>query len=214
MWPAPYCYPTVEVVSGFGTTYEWTDPEPDGPLLLPMTKLVSLIAATPTFRVRCGLAAGDDVGGAALITGAGGTKRLFYPAADITSVVDAEIFPAIIVQFGPAWGFEKRAGGHRNILRASGTLRMILLDVDRYPGATNIERSLRDFANYVGNLFTDLATAFGLNDELAGKVIRQDEGVDENGNRVDTGPRLCPLEEEASRGTGYWHAVYLIDWEG
>ncbi len=217
MWPQPYCYPTVEVVSSWGTTYEWTAPEPDGPLLLPLTKLVSLIAATPTFRVRCGLEADDDVGGTALITGVGGTKRLFYPVLDITSVLDAEIFPSIVVQLGPKWEWSVKASGHRNFLRASGVLRMIVLDVDRYPSTENTdntERSLRDFANYIGNLFKDLATAFGLNDELTANMIRQDESVDENGNRVDTGPRFCPAKEERSRGTGYWHAAYLIDWDG
>lgn len=211
MWPCPYLWPVAGAATG--TLYDWPDPDPEGPLLVPLTKLVTLIAASPVFRARCGLETDDPDANDKLIEGQGGTKRIFYPAADLSQW---DVFPAAVVQFGPEWTWDRRAGGHRNFLLTGGSLRLILLDEAKYMpgrGPGDIERSLRDFSIFVGNLFADLASAFGLNDELDGVSIRTEDLRDQDGGSMDGGPKLCPLTEEVSRGRAYWHATYLVEWQ-
>lgn len=205
MWPCPFAYPVAGEATG--TLYEWPDPDPEGPLMRPLAKLVTLIAATPTFRTRCGLETDDPDANEKLIEGSAGQKRIFYPAADLSRW---DVFPSAVVQFGPAWEWDQRAGGNRNFLLTSGSLRVLLLDRAKYmPG--DIERSMRDFAIFAGNLYADLASGFGLNDELTGVSIRQ-ENI-RGGDGVERGgPSLCPVEESTSKGRSYWLMSCLVDW--
>lgn len=173
--------------------YDWPEPDPTGPLMTPLSKLAELVAASPTFRVRCGLESNDQYASAKLLEGAYGTqKRIFYPAADTEQW---DIFPGIVLAQGDKWTWEVAKYSQR----ASGTLLMMIFDEDRYPG--NLEATYRDFLSFAGNLCADLARLFSSDDDLAGNAITQ-----------VTAPHLPPVEEEASRGKGYWQAAYNIGW--
>ncbi len=180
-----------------GTVYTWPSPDPEGPIIHPLAKLVTLLAATPTFRVRCGLAADDPQGSTKLIDGLGGfQRRIFYPEVDWSSF---DVFPSAVIQFGPEWRAEWRSGGSSNYTHPKGTLRLILADEDRASG--DMEQSCREFGIYVGQLMDDLRAQFGRSDELNADGIVQ-----------EWPPSLPPDEVITGLGTWYWSCSYLISW--
>ena len=152
---------------------------------------------TPTFRVRCGLAADDPDASAKLIDGVEGEfqRRIFYPLADPKGF---DVFPSAIIQFGPRWSVTKQAGGAINYTAPEGSLRLILVDEDREDG--DHEASCREFGVYVGNLLNDLRSQFALSDALAATGIEQ-----------ELEPSI--LSDAGSRNTFVWICGYLISWD-
>lgn len=185
--------------------YSWPTPDAEGIILRPLTKLVTLIAATNTFRTQCGLATNDPVANEKLIDGSYATqKRIFYPEVDWESF---DVFPSAVVQFGPDWHATWRAGGAQNYTRPGGSLRLILMDKDRQPNSAglsdsaNIGLSLRTFAIYVSQLLDDLRSQFAVDDELTGTGITQEDP-----------PFFPPEETVKTEGLGWWTCSYLIEW--
>lgn len=195
-FPGAY-FPGAAGVGTLDEDYTWPAPVPSGPRSTPLAKLVALVAVCPTFRVRCGVT-DDDQASAKLIAGDHSSpRRIFFPDVDWTK---HDVFPSAVVQPGPEWRGETDAAGRRHYLKFSGSLRLILLDEDRYGG--DMERSLRDFENFLGDLMQDLATRFARNVNLAATAIR-----------LELPPALATDEEVISRGgKAYWSASFLIDW--
>jgi hypothetical protein len=159
--------------------------------------LAELVAETPLFRTRCGLAADDSQAAEKLIGGLYGcAQRIFIPEV---YAEQCQIFPSATLQLGPRWEWSTHAGGQQNYLMAEGSVKLILIDEDKYPG--NKEASSRDFATFAGNLLQQIAALLAYDDRLAGSEIAQDQP-----------PMLCPIEEEAARGRAYWWAGYVINW--
>ncbi len=177
--------------------YAFPDPDPQGIILRPLTKIVSLISATDTFRTRNNLETDDPVADEKLIDGDHGVqRRIFYPEVDWDTF---DVFPSAVVQFGPDWRATLRAGGAQNDTRPAGSVRVILMDEDQNPG--DIEASMRDFGTYVGQLLDDMRSQFAVDDEFTGIGITQEES-----------PFLPDKESEASRGIAWWTCSYLFEW--
>lgn len=194
MFPRGY-FPTTP--DDYGTAYEWPEPDPYGPLMMPLAKLATLLAVVPAFQIRCGLSGEDGLGVEKLLDGDyGATKRIFYPVADPREVM---VFPSAELYIGDEFEYSQWAGGEHNYLLPSGAVDMILVDRDRHP--QDLERSTRDFLTYVGTLLREMKDQAARNDELAITSIRQKQK-----------PLLCPVAEEASQGWAYWHAVYSVMW--
>jgi len=180
------------------TAYVWPDPDPEGPIIRPLAKLATLLAATAHFRTRCGLESDDPLGTEKLLDGRYGCKRrIFYPDVDWHR---HNVFPSAVLQFGPDWKATTASGGDRNYLVTSGNLRLILIDEDNYP--RDVEKSLRDFGIWIGQLLDDLKHYFAYSDELAGTTITQEDSI-----------KQSPVVEEVSRGKAYWTVAFLIDWK-
>jgi|GEM_PF-3591665 len=180
------------------TAYVWPTPDPQGPIIRPLAKLATLLAATAHFRTRCGLESDDPLGTEKLLDGKHGTqRRIFYPEVDWDRF---NVFPSAVIQPGPTWTATLACGGERNYLTYHGSLRLILIDADRYPH--EMERSLRDYGTWVGQLLDDLKSYFAYNDELAGTTITQERGIARG-----------TVTEEVSRGKAYWSTAFLIDWK-
>jgi hypothetical protein len=177
--------------------FQWTEPTPVGPLTLPLTELAEVIAETSLFRTECGLASDDSQAAEKLIEGRHGCpQRIFLPEVYAEQY---QIFPSATLQLGPRWEWSTHAGGQQNYLMAEGSVKLILVDEDNYPG--NKEASSRDFATFAGNLLQQIAALFAYEDRLAGFEVVQEQA-----------PVLCPIEEEAARGRAYWWAAYVINW--
>jgi hypothetical protein len=154
-------------------TYTWQTPQPEGPITTPLCKLVELVAESTNFRVRAGLAADAVRANEKLIDGADGwEKRIFYPFADLETL---EVYPAAVLWTGGT-EFTQDSGGHRNFLATSGNIALLLVDLCKYP--EDRETSCRDFTNFAGNVFMDLAEAFGEDDNLTGTRIHSMRGPD------------------------------------
>lgn len=200
LWPDWTAY---DFDAGGPVTYTWPDPDPEGPLVKPLALLARLIALTPTFRARARLA-GDDVadddplGLEKLLDGKyAGQKRIFYPEADWDRWFT---FPGVVVQFGPAWNWQHVAAGNSNYLIPGGNLRLIVIDKDRKKG--DVEASLRDFGAFAGNVVRDACANFAKDAELAGVSVAMEQP-----------PAMSPIQDEVSRGLGYWSVAFLIGWE-
>lgn len=192
MFPVPY-FPS----GGYDVAYAWPDPAESGPLMTPLARLVTLAAASPTLRERCGLATDDPDASDLLVEGGDGfVRRIFYPASDRD---DFAAYPAVIIFLGSEFTWEHVASGSQHYLRPRGTLELSIYDEDRYP--LSMAQSTTDFANFVGNFLQDLASQFASDDELAGNEITQ------MGR-----PSLLPLEHSAGHGKEIWHAEYIIRW--
>ncbi len=179
------------------STYDWPDPDPEGPVLAPLAKLATLLAASPTFRTACGLATDDPYASEKLLDGARGfQRRIFYPEVDWENF---HLRPSAVLQFGPDWSLELDAGGGQNYTRPRGNLRLVLFGTDEYP--EDVECSMRAFGIYLGQLLDDLRSQFALDDELAGENVRWEYP-----------PSMPPVEVAQSLGYSYWHCSFVIEW--
>lgn len=177
--------------------YAFPDPDPQGIILRPLTKIVSLIAATNTFRTRNNLETDDAVANEKLIDGDFAfQRRIFYPEVDWRTF---DVFPSAVVQFGPDWRATLRGGGAQNSTQPGGSVRVIFMDEDQNP--TDVEASMRDFGTYVGQVLDDMRSQFAVDDEFTGTGITQEESP------------FLPLEETVlARGVAWWTASYLFEW--
>jgi hypothetical protein len=210
VFPRRYFYGAI----GSGNAgYEFPDPPAVGPVLAPMASLASIAAASPVFRVRCGLAADDPWGSQKLLEGThDGTKRIFYPSVDWDAF---DVFPSLVLQQGYEFEFKVKAGGAQNYLLPDGQVHLTLLDEDRHPGTlgddgiyqqtqADLEASTRDFWGYVGQFLADLSSQFGKNAAVNGDAIQ-----------CHWPPEICPVQEGLARPNGkrYWTASYFVHWK-
>lgn len=177
--------------------YVFPSPAAEGIILRPLTKVVSLISATDTFRTRNNIDTDDPVADDKLIDGLFAfQRRIFYPEVDWKKF---DVFPSAVVQFGPDWRATLRGGGAQNDTRPAGSVRVIFMDEDQNPG--DVEASMRDFSTYIGQLLDDMRSQFAVDDEFTGIGITQEES-----------PFLPLTETVLTRGKSFWTCSYLFDW--
>lgn len=177
--------------------YVWPDPQPEGPIMTPLAKLAELIAALPSFRAACGVAAADPRGTEKLLEGKyGHPKRIFYPEVEWE---DFSVIPSVVIQIGTEWEAMESAGGAYQSTRPRGNLRIIPVAKDEYPD--DITRSTASYLTYLGNFMNDLREQFARGDAFAGDTIRMVHQ-----------PVLPTVETVEAKGISYWRSAWLVNW--
>lgn len=163
-------------------------PASQGPLMVPLDKLVDMLAATPATQARFGTT-GEDAQ-------ARTRERIYFPVLEEEAIPTR--LPVIIVSDGDEWSYKQHSGGAQNYLRPEGTALVMFAAGTRYPG--DLEAGRRDFSNWVGVTLRELAEQAGVDAQLSIRQIDQ-----------DMRPAMCSKEHEDAIGL-YFLASYLVSW--
>ncbi len=161
-----------------------------GPYTVPLAKMADMLAGTASFQTRMGLL-GDPLAVSKC------ARNLPFPALERAKI--REYLPSIIIMPGPTWSMEEKAGGSLNYLRPAGSLKLIFADNARF--GDDLTASARDFCNWIGQTFQDLAQLWGSDALLSGRRVRQ-----------DMAPAGCSEKEENSAGL-YFMASFVVEWD-
>lgn len=181
-------------------------PEPAGPYMVVMHRVIEMLADCENFQERCGLTYDDSEAYEKLFEGQdGATRHLFYPALE--DVLWQDHFPLGVLMLGDRWTLRAAAGGSQLWLpNPERTLQLWLADWENDDYAGDLEASLRDFCNWIGLVARDLAGLSAVNENVPIGQIEQ-----------SMHPFLPSEEEQASlrsdaypSGRNYWTTIFTL----
>lgn len=158
--------------------------EPLGAITESVTLLARMVANSQRFRERCGVE-----------TEAAALDRVYYPWLDAPD--HERLRPYALIEQGPDFTWEYRAGGQSNYLAPTGTLRLWLYDNAR---KTAMRDNFIDFGNYCDAVVQELVELAGKDGWLAIDNIRL------------TVPPMCSDPTKLPAIREYWGACFDCEW--
>lgn len=156
-----------------------------------LADLKRLVAHSPAFQARCGVAGNSELAAQRVIQG-----ELAANAYDLDAIHAARPFALIMRPAGACW--MQYAGGDQIYLRRRGNLWLYLCDNSRF---TDAEDDFVDACNFFGSVEEDLA-------DLAGR----DTWLPIQSIEMSGAPQRPSLEKRAGDDGAYWQCWYSIEW--